>query len=132
MFLAKFIFKLYMHGSDRTVVIKIPLVREVMPKGDLAAFLRSRDERRDEQRSSCRTRSTLAASSRLASGSSPSRRSAIRGLNEVQSEEEAEEAPGTAGAVPREGPRELQYSLSTYQEEQEDTAHALDPPPDER
>ena len=117
MFMAKFIFKLYMHGSDRTVVIKIPLVREVMPKGELAAFLRSRDERRDEQRSSRRTRSTLAASSRLASGPSPSRRSAI---GRSQEAEEAEEAPGTAGVVPHEGSRELQYSLSTYQEEQED------------
>ena len=59
MFLAKFIFKLYMHGSDRAVVIKVPLVREVMPKRDLAAFLRSRDERRDERRSSRITRGML-------------------------------------------------------------------------
>jgi len=70
MFLAKFIFKLYMHGSDRTVVIKIPLVREVMPKGDLAAFLQSRDERR-------LTRRRTLSSRRSASGPSPSRRSAI-------------------------------------------------------
>ena len=93
MFLAKFIFKLYMHGSDRTIVIKIPLVREVMPKGELAAFLRSRDERRSSRRS------TLASSSRRsASRSSPSRRSAIRGLQE--------EHPRTARVVPREGSRE--------------------------
>ena len=70
MFMAKFIFKLYMHGSDRTVVINVPLVREVMPKGKLAAFLWSRDERRSERRSSRRTRNILAASSRLASGPS--------------------------------------------------------------
>ena len=117
MFLAKFIFKLYMHGSDRAVVIKVPLVREVMPKGDLAAFLRSRDERRSSRRS------TLAPSRRSASGSSPSSRSATGGLQE--------EHPRTARAVPREGSRELQYSLSTYQEEQEDTAYAPEPP-DER
>ena len=63
MFMAKYIFKLYMHGSDRTIVIKIPLVREVMPKGELAAFLRSRDERRST------SRRTL-SSARSASGSS--------------------------------------------------------------
>jgi len=117
MFLAKFIFKLYMHGSDRTVVIKIPLVRELMPKGDLAAFLQSRDERRST------LRHTLSSS-----GSSPSRRLVIVGSQEA---EEVDEAPGTAGTVPHEGSRELQYSLSTYQEEQEDTAYAPEPP-DER
>ena len=90
MFMAKFIFKLYMHGSDRTVVIKIPLVREVMPKGELAAFIRSRDERRS-------TRRRTLSSRRSESRPSPSRRSAIGGS---QKAEEVEEAPGTARAVP--------------------------------
>ena len=109
MFMAKYIFKLHMRGSDRTVVIKIPLVREVMPKGELAAFLRSRDEQRSSRRS------TLASSSRRsASRSSPRRLSAIGGLQE--------EHPGTARVVPHEG---------THQEEQGNTAHALGPP-DER
>jgi len=98
MFLAKFIFKVYMHGSDRAIVIKIPLVREVMSKGDLAAFLRSRDERRSTHR---RSRRTL-LSTRSASGSSPSRRSAIGGSQEA---EEVDEAPGNDDAVPREGSR---------------------------
>jgi len=48
-----------------------------------------------------------------------------------QEAEEVEEITSTANMVPHEGSRELQYSLSTYQEEQENTAHALDPP-DER
>ena len=81
MFLAKFIFKLYMHGSDRTVVVKIPLIRKVMPKRDLVVFLRSRDEQR---------------SSRI-SGALTSRRSAGRSLS-------ADETTGRT-AKPPEGAR---------------------------
>ena len=55
------------------------------------------------------------------------RRSVIGGSQE----KEVVEAPGTANMVPHEGSRELQYCLSTYQEEQEDTAYAPEPP-DER
>ena len=64
-FLAKFLFKLYMYGSDRTVVIKIPLIRNVMPKRDLAVFLRGRDERRSGRRQVARklSRSASAPSS---------------------------------------------------------------------
>jgi hypothetical protein len=69
-FLAKFTFKLYMHGSERTVVIKIPLVRNVMPKRDLAAFLRSREEQRSSRRSAL-------DSSRSANGRSTSHRPVI-------------------------------------------------------
>eukprot|EP00620_Florenciella_sp_RCC1587_P023068 CAMPEP_0182567492 /NCGR_PEP_ID=MMETSP1324-20130603/8708_1 /TAXON_ID=236786 /ORGANISM="Florenciella sp., Strain RCC1587" /LENGTH=162 /DNA_ID=CAMNT_0024781503 /DNA_START=103 /DNA_END=591 /DNA_ORIENTATION=- len=118
-FLAKFIFTLYMY-ANQTVVIKIPLVREVMPKRGLAVFLRSRDERRSSHRRTLSLR-------RSANGSSPSRRSVIGGSQEAEG---VEEGPGTAGAVPHEGSRELQHSLSTYQvqEDQEDTAHAPDPP----
>ena len=93
---------LYMHGPDRTAVIKTPLVRSAMHKGDLAAFLRSRDERRSSRRSA------LASSRRSASGPSSSRRTAIGGSHEGQ----VKESPGAAGAVPREGSQELQYSMS--------------------
>ena len=62
-FLAKYAFKLHMHGSDRTVVIKIPLVRNVMPKRQLAAFLRGRDERRTSRRSELLSRRSARGSS---------------------------------------------------------------------
>ena len=45
--LAKFVFKLWRHGSMRTLVIKIPLVRNVVRKGDLEGFLRRRQQERD-------------------------------------------------------------------------------------
>ena len=62
-FLAKYAFKLYMHGSDRTVVIKIPLVRNVMPKRQLAAFFRGQDERRTSRRSELLSRRSARGSS---------------------------------------------------------------------
>jgi len=83
-FLAKFIFKLHSYGSDRAVVIKMPLVRNVMIKGGLAVFRRSRDEQRSSRRSA------------LTSRRSSSRRSAVEGPQEGQ----VEEAPGTTGTVP--------------------------------
>ena len=61
--MAKYAFKLYMHGSDRTVVIKIPLVRNVMPKRQLAAFFRGRDERRTSRRSELLSRRSARGSS---------------------------------------------------------------------
>mmetsp|Transcript_12558 Transcript_12558/g.34158 ORF Transcript_12558/g.34158 Transcript_12558/m.34158 type:complete len:340 (+) Transcript_12558:2-1021(+) len=45
--LAKFVFKLWRHGSMRTLVIKIPLARNVVRKGDLEDFLRRRQQERD-------------------------------------------------------------------------------------
>mmetsp|Transcript_12546 Transcript_12546/g.34109 ORF Transcript_12546/g.34109 Transcript_12546/m.34109 type:complete len:704 (+) Transcript_12546:149-2260(+) len=63
LFLAKFIFKKYRYGSDLTAVIKIRLIREVMPKRDLAAFLRSRDERRSSRRSALTSRRSAGRSS---------------------------------------------------------------------
>ena len=112
MFLAKFIFKLHMHGSDRAVVIKIPLVREVMPKGGLAAFLRSRDERRLTHRRTLSSR-------RSASGSSPSHRSAIGDSQR----EQVEETTDTAGNM-RSRVVSQEYCLTTYQEEQEGGEYA--------
>eukprot|EP00618_Florenciella_parvula_P034896 CAMPEP_0119476932 /NCGR_PEP_ID=MMETSP1344-20130328/7262_1 /TAXON_ID=236787 /ORGANISM="Florenciella parvula, Strain CCMP2471" /LENGTH=166 /DNA_ID=CAMNT_0007510803 /DNA_START=80 /DNA_END=581 /DNA_ORIENTATION=+ len=63
LFLAKFIFKKYRYGSDLTAVIKIRLIREVMPKRDLAAFLHSRDERRSSRRRSLTSRRSAGRSS---------------------------------------------------------------------
>ena len=68
-FFAKFVFKLYMDGPGRAVVIKIPLVRSVMPKRELADFLRIREERRTSSRLALTSRRSTARSSALPANS---------------------------------------------------------------
>ena len=65
LFVTKFIVKSLVY-KGRTVVIKMPLVRHVMPKRELGAFLRRRQEERLERRSERRSE----GSSERRSGSS--------------------------------------------------------------
>ena len=89
LFLCKFIVKSIVY-KGRTIIIKMPLVRNVMPKRELRGFLRKREEDRSRRLSSLRkSRSRRRSSLRAASSRSS------KGRAESESEPSTSEVSGS-------------------------------------